>query len=193
MSAEVNPTAAVLLGLLELGPAPAIEGYGEGAAMTGWQLHETVRASVGAFWNVTRSQIYVELERLAAAGLVEALGEAGPRRQRAHRITDAGRAAFAEWIATLAAAPARPDQLRSPLTLLVFFGERVPPKLLRRALGEHRLLRERRLDQLEAMQAALGSGDRGRLPSAVLRRGVALHRLHVEWIDDVLAALDADD
>jgi DNA-binding PadR family transcriptional regulator len=189
MSAEVNPTAAVLLGLLELGPAPGTEGHGEGAAMTGWQLHETVGLSVGAFWNVTRSQVYVELERLAAAGLVEALAESGRRRQRPYRITDAGRAAFAEWIAGLAGEPARPDQLRSPLTLLVFFGERVPPRLLRRALGEHRALRERRLEQLEGMQAALGRADRARLPSAVLRRGIALHRLHVEWIDEVLAAL----
>jgi DNA-binding PadR family transcriptional regulator len=190
MPNEVNPTAAVLLGLLELGPAPGTEGYGDGTAMTGWQLHETVRASVGAFWNVTRSQVYVELERLAAAGLVDELADRGPRRQRPYRITDAGRVAFAEWIAGLAGEPARPDQLRSPLTLLVFFGERVPPRLLRRALQEHRALRERRLEQLEGMAAALAPGDTGRLPSAVLRRGIALHRLHVEWIDDVLAALD---
>jgi DNA-binding PadR family transcriptional regulator len=192
MSAGVNPTAAVLLGLLELGPAPATEGYGADGAMTGWQLHETVQASVGAFWNVTRSQIYVELERLAAAGLVEAAGDEGPRRRRPHRITPAGRAAFAEWIAALAAEPARPDQLRSPLTLLVFFGERVPSRLLRRALQEHRLLRERRCEQLETMAGALAPADRGRLPSSVLRRGIALARLNLEWIDEALAALEDD-
>src|SRR5690349_4583455 len=131
--AEINPTAAVLLGLLQLGPAPSTEGYGGGGAMTGWQLYETARASVSGFWNLTRSQIYVELDRLAAAGLAEPSGEEGPRRQQAYAITEAGREAFGAWLADLARAEARPDQLRSPLTLLVFFGEFLPPALLRRA------------------------------------------------------------
>src|ERR687885_267397 len=109
--AGINPTAAVVLGMLQLGPAPSIEGYGSPGTMTGWQMHEMARASVGGFWTLTRSQIYVELERLARA-------------------------------------QARPDQLRSPLTLLVFFGELLPPALLRRALADHRLLRERRLEEL---------------------------------------------
>jgi DNA-binding PadR family transcriptional regulator len=190
MSLDVNPTAAVLLGLLELGPAPATEGYGGDGSMSGWQLHETVRASVGAFWNVTRSQIYVELERLAAAGLVEETEDGGPRRQRRYRISPAGREAFAAWIAGMAREPARPDQLRSPLTLLVFFGEHVPAPLLRRALQEHRLARERRLEQLNAMLAALEPRDAQRLPTAVLRRGAELARMHVEWIDEVLGHLD---
>ena len=154
--------------------------------MTGWQLHETVGASVGGFWNVTRSQIYVELERLAAAGLVRGAGGSGPRRRRAYRITAAGRAAFTEWITSLARDRARADQLRSPLTLLVFFGEFVPANLLRRSLIEHRVLRERRLEQLHAIRAALRPEDVRRLPSAVLSRGIALAELHLRFIDDVL-------
>src|SRR5689334_15669589 len=151
--AEINPTAAVVLGLLALGPAPSTEGYGGDGAMTGWQLYETARASVAGFWNLTRSQIYLELDRLAAAGLAVAAGDEGPRRQQAYAITDAGRAAFGDWLADLARVEARPDQLRSPLSLLVFFGEFLPPPLLRRALTGHRLLRERRLEQLQAVEA----------------------------------------
>jgi DNA-binding PadR family transcriptional regulator len=187
---HLNPTAAVLLGLLQLGPAPATEGFGESGSMSGWQLHATVAASVGAFWNVTRSQIYLELERLADARLVEELAGGGPRRQRRYRITDAGRDAFADWLAALARRPARPDQLRSPLTLLVFFGEHLPPALLRRALHEHRLLRQRRAEQLDAMLAALPEDAERRLPTAVLRRGIALQRMYQEWIDEVLERLD---
>jgi len=185
----VNPTAAVLLGLLQLGPAPSTEGYGGAGAMTGWQLHETVGASVGGFWNITRSQIYVELERLSAAGLVSESGAPGPRGQQAFTITAAGRAAFSEWIAGLAGAAARPDHLRSPLTLLVFFGEMVPPALLRRSLQEHRALRERRRERLQAVAGAVAAHDASRLPAAVLRRGIALAELHVRFIDDVLALL----
>ena len=46
---DLNPTAASLLGYLDVGP------------MTGWDLNEFVRASIGNFWNVTRSQVYREL------------------------------------------------------------------------------------------------------------------------------------
>jgi DNA-binding PadR family transcriptional regulator len=183
---NVNATAAVLLGLLVLGPAPATEGYGEPGAMNGWQLHETVRASVGAFWNITRSQIYLELERLAASGLIDELGDRGPRGQRRYQITARGRTAFEGWIADLARDEARPDQLRSPLTLLVFFGEHVPGPLLRRALQDHHRARERRLEQLRAMLGALDRDDARRLPTQVLRRGIALAELNLEWIDDVL-------
>jgi DNA-binding PadR family transcriptional regulator len=186
----VNATAAVLLGLLLLGPAPATEGFGEHRGMTGWQLHETVLASVGAFWNITRSQIYLELDRLAATGLVDEIAGGGRRGQRPYRITPRGRAAFERWIAELAREEPRADQLRSPLTLLVFFGEHVPPGLLRRALQAQRLMRERRLEQLQAMLATLDSSDRRRLPTAVLQRGIALARLHLDWIDDVLRLLD---
>jgi DNA-binding PadR family transcriptional regulator len=186
---SLNATAAVLLGILQLGPAPATEGYGEDGAMTGWQLHESVRASVGAFWNITRSQIYTELERLAARELVDERGDRGPRRQRRYEITTSGRDAFDAWIAAFARDEAKADQLRSPLALLVFFGERVPEPLLQRALLEHRLMRERRLEQLTAMNAALAPSDRRRLPAAVLERGLRLHELHVRWIDEVLALL----
>jgi DNA-binding PadR family transcriptional regulator len=158
--------------------------------MTGWQLHETVQASVGSFWNITRSQIYVELERLAAGGLVDEQGHRGPRRQRRYTITPNGRAAFEQWISALARDEARPDQLRSPLTLLVFFGEHVPTPLLRRALQDHHLMRERRLEQLNAMLAVLDSRDARRLPTTVLRRGIALAQLHLEWIEDVVRLLD---
>jgi hypothetical protein len=79
--------------------------------------------------------------------------------------------------------------LRSPLTLLVFFGEHMPAPLLRRSLQDHRLMRERRLEQLEAMLAALDDADAQRLPTAVLRRGIALARLNLEWIDEVTGVL----
>ena len=48
----LNPTAASLLGFLHQGP------------MTGWDLAQTVEATIGDFWNVTRSQVYRELRTL---------------------------------------------------------------------------------------------------------------------------------
>jgi DNA-binding PadR family transcriptional regulator len=192
MSDEVNSTAACVLGMLQLGPAPATSGFGQAVSdgMTGWQLHETARASVSAFWTLTRSQIYRELERMEAGGLVEAAGGRGPRNARRYRITGAGRAAFASWLTAFAARGAAPDSLRSPLALTVFFGEFLPHDALVRALEEHRLVRRRRLDQLRAMEAQVAAGEHAdRLPTAVLARGIATHDVLLAWIDDLLERL----
>jgi hypothetical protein len=63
--------------------------------MTGWQIYEAAQDSICRFWNVTRSQIYLELGRLAQTGLIEDSGEGGPRERRPYRLTAAARAAGA--------------------------------------------------------------------------------------------------
>src|SRR5438445_6924083 len=83
---DLNATAASLLGFLHQG------------AMSGWDLAQTVSATIGDFWNVTKSQIYRELRTLEGLGLVEA-GTTGTRERRPYAVTEAGRDAFAAWIA----------------------------------------------------------------------------------------------
>jgi DNA-binding PadR family transcriptional regulator len=169
-------------------PAAAPDG-----SMTGWQLYETAGRSVSRFWNLTRSQIYLELSRLAAAGLVEAGAARGGRSQRPYRITSAGKQAFADWLEAFARAEPRDDLLRSPLVLTVFFGEFLPRATLRRVLEEYRPRWQRQLEQLEAMLRAIPPEQRERLPSLVLRRGVAYRELMVRWIDELLEELTPED
>src|SRR5947209_3637083 len=95
---RLNATAACLLGLLELGPLPGSDTDVEPETLTGWQLYETASDSITRFWNITRSQIYVELPRLAAAGLVEITSQRGPRASRPYRLTPAGKDAFRAWL-----------------------------------------------------------------------------------------------
>src|SRR5262249_34969697 len=97
---DVNPTAAALLGLLHAGEA------------TGYQLWDTARTFIGDFWTVTRSQAYRELARLAERGMVQAQPTRA-RSARPYRLTDSGRAAFAEWLAV----PPGPENIRYPLLL----------------------------------------------------------------------------
>ena len=73
----VNATAAALLGLLHDGP------------MTGGQLVSAADGRFGAFFSVTRSQVYRELPALAEAGLLK-LGEQGPRASQQYVITAGG-------------------------------------------------------------------------------------------------------
>ncbi len=97
---ELNATAAALLGLLHEGP------------QTGGDLVSAARGRFGAFFSVTRSQVYRELPALAEAGLVR-LGKQGPRSSQQYVITAAGKKAFKSWLVS----EPGPDHLRSPLIL----------------------------------------------------------------------------
>jgi len=105
----VNATAAALLGLLHDGP------------MTGGQLVSAAGQRFGAFFTVTRSQVYRELPTLADAGLLR-LGEQGARASQQFVITAAGRRAFTAWLAEAG----NVDGLRSPLVLRLLHAEALP-------------------------------------------------------------------
>lgn len=106
----VNATAAALLGLLQSGP------------MTGGQLVSAAGQEFGAFFTVTRSQVYRELPALAKAGLLQ-LGAQGARASQQFVITSAGRRAFTAWLAEAG----NVDGLRSPLVLRLLHAEALPP------------------------------------------------------------------
>jgi DNA-binding PadR family transcriptional regulator len=80
--------------------------------MTGGQLVAAATERFGAFFSVTRSQVYRELPALVTAGLLR-LGAQGPRASQQYVLTPAGKRAFTGWLAE----GAGPDTLRSPLVL----------------------------------------------------------------------------
>ena len=168
MAPDLNPTAASLLGFLQLGP------------MTGWDLDAMVRSSIGNFWNVTRSQIYRELRTLTGRGYVEA-GDAGRRDRVPYTITEAGRAAFRDWIAQ----PPPPDVIRSRLLLTVFFGDFLDRERLREIVDDERKRHETALARYREMQESIGTTG---FPAATLRMGVAYEEALAGW----LASLDAE-
>jgi DNA-binding PadR family transcriptional regulator len=179
---ELNATAACVLGILDMGPPPPAVREPGPEAMTGWQVHQTAQQSLARFWSLTRSQIYLELGRLEAAGLVEAVGETGPRASRPYRITEPGAAAFRQWLDAWVAAGPQEDQVRSPLVLTVFFGGYLPPGTLDRLLREYELRHERTLDNRRALLDGLGDEARRSLPAATLLRGIALHEMTLTWL-----------
>ena len=97
---DLNATAAALLGLLHDGPK------------TGGQLGAEAGERFGAFFSVTRSQVYRELPALADQGLLR-LGKQGPRSSQQYVLTAAGKKAFKNWLLS----EPGPDHLRSPLIL----------------------------------------------------------------------------
>jgi DNA-binding PadR family transcriptional regulator len=174
----LNSTAACVLGLLDIGPAPPWrERWEADGTMSAADVWESVDRSVGGFWSMTRSQVYAELRRLADTGLVAA--DAGR-----YRITPDGRATAREWFTDFARAEPRDDSLRSPVTLSVFFGHYLPSELLERVVREHQLRYQRRLDTLRTISAALDH-DRS-LPGSTLQRALFTLGATIEWTRDVL-------
>lgn len=120
-STGVNATAAALLGLLHDGP------------MTGGQLVVAATQRFGAFFTVTRSQVYRELPVMADAGLLR-LGEQGPRASQQFVITSAGRRAFTAWLGE----NGNVDGLRSSLVLRLLHADHLVPAQRAELVGSAR-------------------------------------------------------
>ncbi|WP_245865505.1 PadR family transcriptional regulator [Rhodococcoides kyotonense] len=161
----LNATAASLLGFLHDG------------AMTGWDLHATAEACIGGFWTVTRSQVYRELSALSARGFVEE-GDVGARAQKPFTITDAGRAAFTEWIDR---DPGEAN-IRHPLLLTIAFGKHLEPARRAEILHEHRRRHEQVLEGYLAQQQA-HADQRTVFDSATLDFGIRYEKATLDWFD----------
>ncbi|HEY0449902.1 helix-turn-helix transcriptional regulator [Actinophytocola sp.] len=167
----LNATAASLLGLLHDGP------------LTGWDLVASAQDRIGNFWTLTQSQVYRELARMTEDGLVT-VGDPGPRDRKPYTITDAGAAAFAEWID---ADPAH-DQVRVPLLVTILFSAHLRAGRLAEIIAAARAAHAARLAAYRTHEQDLASaGDRVRL--ATLRFGIRHEQAALDWFDELPALL----
>jgi PadR family transcriptional regulator, regulatory protein AphA len=116
------------------------------------------------------AQLYAEPERLERIGLLAVQSEDGGRRRKVYSLTEAGRRALREWLAS----PTNVHfQMRDVAELKLFFNELGDPgnvaRLAREQVGQH----QQRIAEYEEMQARFGE-----LPE-VARRMVTL-RLGLE-------------
>lgn len=166
-SRSINATVASLLGFLHEGP------------MTGWDLVTTAQHRIGAFWALTQSQVYRELSGMSRDGLIEP-DTPGPRDRKPYLITDAGRAAFREWIES----NPRSEQIRFPLLLTLAFAEHLTRARLDEIIADHRRTHAERLEDYRHKHALLDTdsrGDRSRL--ATLEFGLRYETAVLDWMD----------
>lgn len=171
---KLNATAASLLGFLHERP------------MAGWDLVNTAQERIGNFWTLTRSQVYRELTAMAEAGLIEA-GERGKRDRQPFKLTEAGRAAFEEWMRQEPGA----ETIRFPLLLTLAFGDHLPPDRLAAILDHHRANHAEQLRHYERQRAAIPTSFREAHPAAVatLDFGIHYERAVISWFDDLPSSL----
>lgn len=168
---KLNATAASLLGFLHDGP------------LSGYELAATAQRVIGDFWSLTQSQVYRELAWMADAGLVEP-GEREARDRRRYGLTDAGRAAFSEWINR----PPGPETIRHPLLLTVRFGRHLSPERLATFLRQHRDVHAEKLRTYEQQAAELATMPeelRDPHQQATLGFGIAYERAALDWFTEL--------
>jgi DNA-binding PadR family transcriptional regulator len=166
---DLNPTAAAILGFLSDGE------------LSGYELAKAAEAFIGDFWHVTRSQVYRELAQLSARALIEP-GEVMQRSRVPYRLTDAGREAFADWIAQ----PPPVEQIRYPLLLSIAFGSWLGPARLIEFAAAHRPEHSRRLARYRGY---LDDGGLDPYQQATVAFGVAYEQAVLGWLDQLPAIL----
>jgi len=179
MARRSSSSQEVLLGLLTVEP------------MSGYDLGQTIRTSIGFFWNESYGQIYPNLKRLAAAGLVTAKTEKqkGKPDRQVYSITRSGRARLEKWIAV----EPQPEVPRNELLLKLFFGAQVGPGTVIGYVERMAQSNKAYLEKFRQIERELLS-QMGRYPDVpywrmAARFGQMELEAHVRWTEETLTAL----
>jgi DNA-binding PadR family transcriptional regulator len=154
---------------------------------SGYDLLKQFEKSMANVWPATQSQLYGELNKLAAAGLIE-VSDIGPRGRKEYRITEAGRAELRRWVTNAQDDP----PLRSPRLLRVFLLGEVPPEQARDhvvAMGEDAAAEVERLEELRDSVDWTDS-DGLFYGQAALEYGLRRSSMEAEWAKWLVNAID---
>jgi DNA-binding PadR family transcriptional regulator len=147
--------------------------------LTGYELTKAFDRSVNFVWHAVQGQIYPELARLAAQGLIRQTST-GPRGAKRFEATDEGIAELRRWITEVE--PTR--GIRNETLLRVFFAYLVDPAdaeaFLRRQADEY----TRQLAMLERIAAeGLPKTPSERASSLTLDAGIRASKARIEWAE----------
>jgi PadR family transcriptional regulator AphA len=146
---------------------------------SGYELSKRFAVSMAHAWPAGHSQIYPELSRLVADGLIEQTEE-GPRGRKTYAATPAGVAALRDWMQT------EPDYgRRSDADLREFFLWALPPAEALAHLERESNVYRRRLEELEQIAQTVDWDTDA--PTRTLRlaldKGLRAYRMLIDWAD----------
>ena len=170
---DLPTTAYALLGLLTLGDG-----------LTGYELKQRADKTLRFYWvSPAMSQVYSELDRLHAHGLVR---RDGAGRGTAYSLTQEGHARLRTW---LGRAPVGFPVLKHPVALRLLLGALLDPEALETLLTSHlEALAEERA-ALEQVRTSLAGADEPgqtfRYPSLVADWGLSYLAHEAEVVEDL--------
>src|SRR5262245_49986795 len=162
----------VVLGLIGLG------------ARTGYDIKTAVDTSARYFWAGSYGQIYPELRRLEAEGLIR--GEdasTGGRGRRIYELTDAGRTWLEEWLV----GPTTTIEYRDESLLRLFFADALGRDDALKVLEARKRGHEAYLETLRTIEGRAG-GDPDFM-NLVLRWGIEFNEWGAQWCEQHLQRL----
>jgi PadR family transcriptional regulator AphA len=151
-----------------------------GEPMSGYDLSGFFAASMGNVWPAQHSQIYPELGKLAAEGLITQTAE-GPRGRKVYRTTPEGIEALRAWLRET-----QPDyQVRYEALLRIFCLWALPTEEALAHLERDRVEYARHLEQIESALAHKDwSADQvSRGARLTIDFGRRFYAALVEWVD----------
>jgi len=165
--------------------------------VSGYQLAKRFDVSVANFWSATPQQLYRELERLEAAGLLSGRTVEQQRRpnKRVFTLTDAGRAELHTFIA----APTRPTAIRDDFLVKLQAAEDDDLDSVRESLTERLDHARGKLALYDRLREGLLDGrsegahlrDAERVgPFLTLLGGRMYEQQNIRWCEAVLELLD---
>ena len=144
----------------------------------GYRLRTTLEARTGGAWPLNIGQVYTTLSRLERDGLVEATGADG---QATYRITEAGRAAVADWFA---GPVGRPAAVRDELAIKLALAVTVPGVDVGTVIQQQRSATMGALQDYTRVKRAGGDGSPDDLAwSLVLDSLVFNAEAEIRWLD----------
>lgn len=166
---------------------------------TGYELSDRARRPLGYFWSARHSQIYPELQRLLAAGLVrfDAAPGPGPRDKKVYSLTDAGMATLREWVIQ---AP-EPAHARDDLLLKAYAAWTADPATAGHLFASQIARHQERLTDHERDWRRVESRHNGGPPPvthpdfgsyATLKYGIDYERQRIAWLQWMSGLLASD-
>jgi DNA-binding PadR family transcriptional regulator len=183
-----NTLGFALLGLLVRGP------------LSGYDIAARLKHGAGPFWHARHSQIYPELARLEADGLLshERVEQLDRPDKKVYSVTPLGRERLVEWVTSALS----PDQIRDELTLRaysVWVADRVHAAALFREQAERHREQlaeyegyQQQMEGVYATQLAQPSSPEF-ATYATLRRGIGYEREQAEWCAWLAQTLEQPD
>jgi Predicted transcriptional regulators len=163
--------------------------------LTGYEIKKIIDMRFSFFWNESYGQIYPELKRMVAEGLIceQAALETGKRRKTAYAITPKGKKELISWLM----GPTEKETVRFELLLKMYFSSLVDAKVIQRQIGDFLVAHEQQLSMLNMAQKELqGIADEHANHQDILRIidfGQKVYTAYIEWCRETIAYLEKRD
>ena len=168
----------------------------DGAA-SGYDLAKAFDASVANFWMCTPQQLYRELDRMEADGLIAARTVEQERRpnKRLFSLTPEGR----EELTRFTAEPHKPTAIRDELLVAVMAADSGDTEAVKASIRERKQWAEAKITRYERLRTKLLDGRTEEEflttaervgPYLTLLRGLSFERDNVRWCARCLAVLE---